>query len=77
MGCALNQLFIQVQKLVLLPLKVRAGMWALVVIGKEITVFVNQKNRLVFALDFNIETSASRVFDVSSFAKKEAHSVLE
>ena len=44
MGGTLDKRFIQVEKLVLLPFQAGAGMRTLVVVGKEFTVFMHDKN---------------------------------
>jgi hypothetical protein len=71
----LNKGFIQVEKLVFLPFETGAGMRALVVIGKKLAVFMHDKNGLGFAFDFNLETFAARVFDISGFAENVSHNV--
>ena len=67
---ALDQCFVQVKKLIFLPLQVGAGMWALVVISKEFAIFVHHKNGPGFVFDFNLETFSVRVFDIGGFAEK-------
>jgi len=75
MGRALNQLLVQIQKLVFLPFKVCTSMWTLVVVSKKLTIFMDQKNRLNFTADFNLETFTAGVFDISGSAENMGHDV--
>jgi len=69
MGSALDQRLVQVEKLVLLPLEVGAGMWTLVVIRVELTVFVYHEDRPGFAFDLDLEALAARIFDIGCFTE--------
>ena len=73
--CALDQRFVQIKKLVFLPFQVGAGMWAIIVISKELAVFMYHKNRLCFSVDFDFETFAAGVFDITGFAENVCHDV--
>jgi len=64
---ALDELLFQIEKLVFLPFETCSGVRALIVISKELTIFMHHKNRLGFTLDFNLETFAARVFDIDGF----------
>ena len=75
MGCTLDQLVIHVQELVFLPFQICTGMRALVEVGEKFTVLMNHKNRLGFAFDFDLETFAAGVIDISSFAENVCHDV--
>lgn len=75
MGGTLNKGFIQVQELVFLPFETGAGMRALIVKGKKLTVLMHDKNGLGFSLDFNLETFTARVFDIGGFAENVCHNV--
>jgi len=75
MCCALYQRLIQVEKLVFLPFKAGACMWALIVISKELSILVHHKNVVGFTVDFKLETFAAGVFDISGFAENVAHNV--
>lgn len=72
---ALNQLFIKIQELIFLPLKIDAGMRALIMISKEFSIFMCHKDGMCFAFDFDFETFAAGVFDVCGFAEKLCHDV--
>ncbi len=74
-GRALDQCLVQVKKLVFLPLQAGTGVRAIVVISKKLAVLVYDKDRLCFALDFDIKTFAAGVFDIAGFAEKVAHDV--
>jgi len=69
MGSALDQCLVQVEKLVLLPLEVGAGMRTLVVIRIELTIFVYHEDRLDFASDLDLEALAARVLDIGCFTE--------
>ncbi len=75
MCCALNQRFIQIEKLVLLPFETGTGMRAFIVIRKKFTVFVHHKDGASFAFDFEFETFAAGVFDIGGFAEYVRHNV--
>lgn len=75
MGGTLDKRFIQVEKLVFLPFQAGAGMWTFVVVGKEFTVFMHDKNRLGFPFDFDLETFTARVFYIGGFAENVSHNV--
>ena len=72
---ALYQCFVEVKKLVLLPLQAGAGMWTLIVISIEFSIFMHHKNGLGFAFDFDFETFAAGIFNFGSFAKNVFHNV--
>jgi len=74
-GSALDECFVQVQKLIFLPLQRRTGVWASVVISEEFTLFMYDKNRLCFTFDFELETFTAGVFDVAGFAENVGHNV--
>ena len=69
MGRTLDQCLVQVEKLVLLPLKVGAGMWTLVVIRIELAVFMYHEDRLVFASDLDLKALTARIFDIGGFTE--------
>ncbi len=72
---ALYQCFVQVKKLVLLPLKTGTCVWALVEICKEFAIFMNDKNGLDFTPDFDFETFAAWVFNIGGLAENVCHNV--
>ena len=74
-GGALNQLFIEIEKLIFLPLQVSAGVWATIDVGKKLTVLFYEKYRSGFTSNFKLETFAAGVFDIAYFAKIMSHNV--
>ena len=75
MCSALDQLPVQVKKLVRLPVQVGTGMRALIVIGEEFTIFMYDKNRPGLMADFHLKTLAAGVFNIGRFAEYMCHNV--
>ena len=75
MGGALNEFFIQIQKLIFLPFEAGAGMWAFIVIGKKLAILVHDEDGLGFTVDLNLETFTAGVFDIAGFAENVGHNV--
>jgi len=69
MGRTLDQCLVQVEKLVLLPLEVDAGMRTLVVIRIELAFFMYHEDRLGFVCDPDLEALAARVLDIGGFTQ--------
>lgn len=65
----LDQLIVEIKKLILLPFKIGSGMWALVVISKELAIFMHNKNRPGVAFYLKLEAFAAGIFDISGFAE--------
>lgn len=66
---ALDQLIVEIKKLILLPFKTGTGMWTLVVISKELAIFMHNKNRTIVVFYLELETFAARIFDIIGFAE--------
>jgi len=75
MRCTLDQFFIEIEELVLLPFETGAGMRALVEISKEFAIFMYHENRLGFTFYFNLETLTAGVFDIAGSAEYVCHNV--
>ncbi len=75
MGGALDEFFIEIEKLVLLPFEIGAGMWTLIVIGKKLAILVYYEDRLGFTFDLDLETLTAGVFDITGFAENVGHNV--
>ncbi len=75
MGRALDQLFVEIKKLIFLPLQVCSRVRAVIVVGKKCTIFMDHKDGLCFSFDFKLETFASRIVDIRDFAEYVCHVV--
>jgi len=75
MGGALNEFFIQIQKLIFLPFEAGAGMWAFIVIGKKLAILVHDEDGLGFTVDLNLETFTAGIVDIAGFAENVGHNV--
>lgn len=75
MGGTLDEFLVEIEKLVFLPFEIGAGMRTLIVIGKKLAILLYHEDRLVFAVDLDLETFTAGVFDITGFAENVGHNV--
>ena len=68
---ALDQGIIHIQKLVFLPFKAGTCMRALVSVGVETTILVDNKYALRFAFDFDLEAFTAGVRNIAAMAQQD------
>jgi hypothetical protein len=69
MSGALYQFFVHIEELVFLPFQVGAGMWAFIVIGIELAIFVHDEDRVRLAFDLRFKTFTAGVFYIGCSAE--------
>lgn len=71
----LYEFFIQVEKLIFLPLQAGAGMRTFIVIGIKLAILMYHEDGPGFTFDLNLETFTAGVFDIAGFAENVGHNV--
>ena len=75
MRSALYERVVEIKKLVFLPVKINAGVWALIVISEKLSILMHHKNIAGLSLYFQLKTFAAGVFDIGCFAENVCHVV--
>lgn len=65
MGGALNKALIHIKKLMLVPVKINASMWAAVEVCIKLSILMNDKQLMCFVGSKDFKAHATRIFDIS------------